>query len=181
MEILNYLLGLQIMPNYGGGMASHILNRHTRWNLWLRLAPSNGHNWVGAAHLFTWGKAKQIQVWNTVLQRGRLSKKVANGSKRTVMAVIDSLCVSLGSSTVQLHESMCQMHMFRGWLQYKTATVLEKYTTEEQRSVVHFLLTKGLNVNDIHKEVFPVYSGKCFSWNHFTAVSINSHGCTGSS
>jgi hypothetical protein len=33
--------------------------------------------------------------------------------------------------------------------------------TKEQHSVVHFLWSKGLNAKDIHKEVFPVYSGKC--------------------
>jgi hypothetical protein len=26
-----------------------------------------------------------------------------------------------------------------------------------------FLWAKGLNANDIHKEVFPVYGGKCLS------------------
>jgi hypothetical protein len=36
------------------------------------------------------------------------------------------------------------------------ATVLEGFTTEEQRSVVRFLWAKGLNTNDIHKEMFPV-------------------------
>jgi hypothetical protein len=41
------------------------------------------------------------------------------------------------------------------------ATVLEEYTTEEQRSVVCFLWAKGLNAKDIHKEMFPVYGGKC--------------------
>jgi hypothetical protein len=43
----------------------------------------------------------------------------------------------------------------------KMATVLEEYTTEEQRSVVHFLWAKGPSVKDIHKEMFPVYGGKC--------------------
>jgi hypothetical protein len=37
------------------------------------------------------------------------------------------------------------------------AIVLEECTTEEQRSVVCFLWEKGLNVKDIHKEMFPVY------------------------
>jgi hypothetical protein len=38
------------------------------------------------------------------------------------------------------------------------------YTTEEQRSVVLlFLWAKGLNAKDIHKEIFPVYGGKCLS------------------
>jgi hypothetical protein len=36
-------------------------------------------------------------------------------------------------------------------------------TTEEQRFVVRFLWAKGLNVKDIHKEMFPVYGGKCLS------------------
>jgi hypothetical protein len=39
------------------------------------------------------------------------------------------------------------------------ATVLEECTTEEQRSVVRFLSMQ----KDIHKEMFPVYSGKCLS------------------
>jgi hypothetical protein len=43
------------------------------------------------------------------------------------------------------------------------ATVLEECTTEEQRSVVRFLWAKGLNAKDIHKEIFPVYGGKCLS------------------
>jgi hypothetical protein len=42
-------------------------------------------------------------------------------------------------------------------------TVLEQYTTEEQRSVVRILRTKGLNAKDIHKKMFPVYGGKCLS------------------
>jgi hypothetical protein len=42
------------------------------------------------------------------------------------------------------------------------ATVLE-FTTEEQRSVVRFLWAKGPNAKDIHKEMFPVYGGKCLS------------------
>jgi hypothetical protein len=42
------------------------------------------------------------------------------------------------------------------------ATVLE-CTTEEQYSVVRFLWVKGLNAKDIHKEMFPVYGGKCLS------------------
>jgi hypothetical protein len=42
------------------------------------------------------------------------------------------------------------------------ATVLEECTIEEQRFVV-FLWAKGLNANYIHKEMFPVYGGKCLS------------------
>jgi hypothetical protein len=43
------------------------------------------------------------------------------------------------------------------------ATVLEVCNTEEQRSVVRFLWAKGLNEKDIHKEMYPVYGGKCLS------------------
>jgi hypothetical protein len=46
------------------------------------------------------------------------------------MDVIRFLCVSLGSSTVQLHDSLDADALV------KMATVLEKYTTEEQRYVV---------------------------------------------
>jgi hypothetical protein len=42
----------------------------------------------------------------------------------------------------------------------KMTTMLEEYTTKEQNSVVRFLLAKGLNAKDIHKEMFPVYGGK---------------------
>jgi hypothetical protein len=38
------------------------------------------------------------------------------------------------------------------------ATVLEDFTIEEQRSGA-----EGLNTKDIHKEMFPVYGGKCLS------------------
>jgi hypothetical protein len=41
------------------------------------------------------------------------------------------------------------------------ATMLDECTSQEQRSVVHLLWEKGLNAKDIHKEMFPVYSGKC--------------------
>jgi hypothetical protein len=45
----------------------------------------------------------------------------------------------------------------------KMATVLEEYTTEEQRSVVRFLWAKGLNAKDIHKEIFHLYGEMCLS------------------
>jgi hypothetical protein len=40
-------------------------------------------------------------------------------------------------------------------------TMLEECATEEQRSVVHFLWAKGLIAKDNHKEMFPVYGGRC--------------------
>jgi hypothetical protein len=43
-------------------------------------------------------------------------------------------------------------------------TLLEEYTTEEQRSGVRFFLwAKGLNAKDNRKEMFPVWGGKCLS------------------
>jgi transposase len=45
----------------------------------------------------------------------------------------------------------------------KMVTVLEVCTTEEQRSVVRFLWVKGLDVKDIHKEIFSIYDGKLLS------------------
>jgi hypothetical protein len=38
----------------------------------------------------------------------------------------------------------------------KMATILEECTIEEQRSVVRFLWTNGLNVKHTHKDIFPV-------------------------
>jgi hypothetical protein len=43
------------------------------------------------------------------------------------------------------------------------ATLLEKYTTEEQRPFMHFLWTKGSNAKDIHEQIFPLHDGKWFS------------------
>jgi transposase len=43
------------------------------------------------------------------------------------------------------------------------ATVLEDYTTEEQRSVVRFFWAKVRNSKDIHKQTFAVYGGKSLS------------------
>jgi hypothetical protein len=56
----------------------------------------------------------------------------------------------------------------------KIATMLEECTTEEQRSVVRFLLAKGLNALDIHKEMFPVYDGNCLSLKRFKTGLRNS-------
>jgi hypothetical protein len=57
------------------------------------------------------------------------------------MDIIGFLCVSLGSSTVQLHDSLgsrraCAFHRLVSVV--KMATVLEEYIVEEQRPVVRF-------------------------------------------
>jgi hypothetical protein len=51
---------------------------------------------------------KSDTIWPTV---GRtVSKQVTSGSQTAVMEVISFLCVSLGSSTVQLHDSLGTRH-----------------------------------------------------------------------
>jgi hypothetical protein len=55
----------------------------------------------------------------------------------------------------------------------KMATVPRECSTEELRSVVRFLWTKGLNANDIHKEMFPVYGCSVCRIKRFTAGSRN--------
>jgi hypothetical protein len=54
------------------------------------------------------------------------------------------------------------------------ATVLEVYTAEEQYSVLRSFMGKRLNAQDIHKEMFHVYGGKCFHVKRFTSESRNS-------
>jgi hypothetical protein len=73
--------------------------------------------------------------------------------------IIGCLCISLHNSTVQLHNSK-HRGMFRGW---SSQSKLVGCTTEEQHSVVCLLWAKRLNAKDIHKEIFPNYSGKCLS------------------
>jgi hypothetical protein len=86
--------------------------------------------------------------------------------KTAIMEVIGFLCVSLGSSTVQLHDSLgtrraraCSEAGFGS----QNGDRACGYTTEERRSVVLFLWAKGLSATDIHKEMFPVYRGKYLS------------------
>jgi hypothetical protein len=43
---------------------------------------------------------------------------------------------------------------------FRMVTVLEGYSIDEQRSVMLFLWSKGLDAKDIHNEM---YSGKCLS------------------
>jgi hypothetical protein len=56
----------------------------------------------------------------------------------------------------------------------KLSTVLEKCTTEKQRSVVRLLWGKGLVAKDIHKEMFPVTVGSVCHLKRFTTGSRNS-------
>jgi hypothetical protein len=43
----------------------------------------------------------------------------------------------------------------------KMVTTFEKGTIEKQHSIVRLLWATELDVKDIHKEMFPVYDGKC--------------------
>jgi len=38
-----------------------------------------------------------------------------------------------------------------------------KSSCNEQHAVIRFLWAKGLNVNEIHSEMRPVYGDKCFT------------------
>jgi hypothetical protein len=80
-----------------------------------------------------------------------------------VMDVIGFLCVSQGSSFVTVEVADSHAHVQRLVSVVKMATVLEEYNTEEQRPVMRFLWAKGLTAEDIHKQMLPVYGGKCLS------------------
>jgi hypothetical protein len=77
------------------------------------------------------------------------------------MEVISFLLVSVGSGiVVTVKVADAHAHLPTMVSVVKMASVL-KCTTEEQRSDVQFLWADGLNAKDIHKEMFPVYDGKC--------------------
>jgi hypothetical protein len=79
------------------------------------------------------------------------------------MDVLGFLCVSLSSSTIQLHNilgSICACTCSEAGFSSQNG---DCHSTEEQRSVVRFLWAKGLDAKDVHKEMFPVYGGKCLS------------------
>jgi hypothetical protein len=95
------------------------------------------------------------------------------------MDVIGFLCVSLGSSTVQIHDSLGSRRESAcseaGFSSQNVDLARGFYhTTDEQRSVVHYLWAKGHNAKDILKEMFPVYDGKCLSRKAITTGSISS-------
>jgi hypothetical protein len=88
------------------------------------------------------------------------------------MDVTGFLCVSLGSSTVQLRNSL-DSRRARAYSEAGFSSQNDDRawgcTAEEQRSVVRFLWAKGLNAKDIHKEMFPVCRVKRFTtgWQMF--------------
>jgi hypothetical protein len=103
----------------------------------------------------------------------RVSKQVTNRSK---MAVIGFICVSLGSSTVQLHDSLGSRCTYApseaGFSSQnggRASCVLLKISI-----LLCLLWAKGPNAKDIHKEMFPVYGGKCCRIKGFTTGLRNS-------
>jgi hypothetical protein len=90
------------------------------------------------------------------------------------MGIIGFLCVSLGSSTVKLHDSVgsrraCSDAGFSS----ETATVLEECTTKEQHCIVRFSVGKRTHAKDINKEMFLVYDGKCLSREAVHSLVVN--------
>jgi hypothetical protein len=82
------------------------------------------------------------------------------------MDVTGFLCASLGSSTVHLHDSLlvdAHSHVHKLVSVVNMVTVLEEYSTEEQRPVVCFLCAEELNAKDINKKMLPVYDEKCLT------------------
>jgi hypothetical protein len=81
------------------------------------------------------------------------------------MDVIGFLCVSLGSSTIQLRDSLDSRRectCLEAGFDSQNGDRARRCTTEEQRSVVRFFVwAKGLNENVIHEEIF------CLRWEVF--------------
>jgi hypothetical protein len=80
------------------------------------------------------------------------------------MDVIGFLCVSLGSSTVQLRDSLdadAHAHVQRLVSVVKMATVLVYY--RRAAFFCAFLWAKGFNAKNIRKEMFSVYGGESLS------------------
>jgi hypothetical protein len=82
------------------------------------------------------------------------------------MDVIDFLCVSLGSSTVQLHDSLgitraCACSE-TGFSSQNGNHAFGVYY-QKAPFCCAVLRVKGLNAKDIHKEMFCVYGGKSLS------------------
>jgi hypothetical protein len=98
--------------------------------------------------------------------RGRVSKWIINGSKTAVMAVISFLLVSVGSSIVQLHDSLGSRRAC-AWAEAGFSSQNGDRAWGVSYRIAAFsceiFWAKGLNVKDIYKEMFPVHCGKCLS------------------
>jgi hypothetical protein len=93
------------------------------------------------------------------------------------MDVIGSLYVSLGSSTVHLHDSLRSRHACacsEAGFSSQIGDCVEKYTTEEQRSVMRFLWVKGSVQSIFIKKCFLFTVGSVCRVKRFTTGSRNS-------
>jgi hypothetical protein len=81
------------------------------------------------------------------------------------MDVIGFLCVSLGSSRVQLHDSLDSRHPCgcseAGFSSQNGDRPWRVYYRRAAFSCAFSLWAKGLNAKDINKEIVPVYGEKC--------------------
>jgi hypothetical protein len=82
------------------------------------------------------------------------------------MDAIGFVYVSLGSSTVKIHDSLGSRPAFAcsqaGFSSQNSDRAWGVYYRRTAFCYASFL-SKWLNAKDIHKEMFPVYAGKCLS------------------
>jgi hypothetical protein len=77
--------------------------------------------------------------------------------------VIGFLCLSLGSSTVQLHDnlgSICACSCSEAGFSSQNGNRASGVYYRKAEFSCALLWAKGLNVENIHKEIVPVYVGK---------------------
>jgi hypothetical protein len=83
------------------------------------------------------------------------------------MDVIGFLCTLLGSSTVQLHGSLGSRHACAcseaGFNSQNGDSAWGVILPKSNVLLCAFLWAKRFNAKDIHKEIFPLYGGKCLS------------------
>jgi hypothetical protein len=83
-----------------------------------------------------------------------VSKYVTNGSKTALIDVIRFPCVSLGSRRA----CACSE---AGFSSQNGDSALGVYYQRSAFCCAFLLWVKRLNAQDIHKQMFPVYGGKC--------------------
>jgi hypothetical protein len=115
----------------------------------------------------------KVVIW------GRVSKQVTNGSKTAVMDVVGFLCVSLGSCTVQLHDSLgskracpCSEAGFstqngdRAWgVYFQRAAFCCVFSVSKRTQCKRYLQR---NVSCLRWEVFVTQSGSQLGGKRFT-------------
>jgi hypothetical protein len=82
------------------------------------------------------------------------------------MDVIGFLCVSLGTSTVQFHDSLgsrCECTWSEAGFSSQNGDFAVGVYYRRTTFCCAFLWAKGLNANNINIEIFPLNGGKCLS------------------